>query len=132
MGVVDAQRQHLGAYNVLREEYSPALLEAVTHNVAEFQPGQEVTTEVAIKSRGPIETEMPAYTLEGYTLHWEILESKLLLTGGDLEIPTLQPGESWRGSLTWTVPEEQPFTLTLQIARPTGFVCLEHEESFGQ
>lgn len=34
------------------------------------------------------------------------------------------------GSLAWTVPEEQPFTLTLQIARPTGFVCLEHEESF--
>jgi len=132
MGVVDAQRQHLGAYNVLREEYSPALFGAVTHNVAEFQPGQEVTTEVAIRSRGPIEMEIPAYTLEGYTLHWELLEGKLLLTGGDLEIPTLQPGESWRGSLIWTVPAKGPFTLTLQIARPTGFVCLEYEEGFSQ
>ncbi|MFB0545269.1 MAG: glycoside hydrolase family 2 TIM barrel-domain containing protein [Anaerolineae bacterium] len=132
MGVVDAQRQHLRAYNVLQEEYSPALFEAVTHNVVEFQPGQEVTTEVAIKSRGPIEAEIPAYTLEGYTLHWELLDDKLLLTGGDLEIPTLHPGEGWRGSLTWTVPEEQPFTLRLQIARPTGFLCLQHEESFGQ
>jgi len=132
MGVVDAQRQQLGAYNLLREEYSPALFEAVTHNVAQLQPGQEVTTEVSIRSRGLIEREMPAYTLEGYTLHWEILAGKLLLTGGDLEIPTLQPGESWTGSLTWTVPEEQPFTLTVQIARPTGFVCLEHEESFSQ
>ncbi len=132
MGVVDAERNRRGSWAVLREEYSPALFEAVTHNVAEFQPGQEVTTEVAIRSRGPIEREIPAYTLEGYTLHWEILEGKLLLTGGELEIPTLQPGESWRGSLTWTVPEEQPFTLTLQIARPTGFVCLEHEERFGQ
>jgi len=132
MGVVDAERNRRGSWAVLREEYSPALFEAVTHNVAEFQPGQEVTTEVAIRSRGPIEAEMPAYTLEGYTLHWEILEGKLLVSGGELEIPTLQPGESWRGSLTWTVPEEQPFTLTLQIARPTGFVCLEHQESFGQ
>lgn len=112
---------------MLREEYSPALFEAVTHNVAEFQPGQEVTTEVAIRSRGPIEAEMPAYTL-----HWELLEGKLHVTGGDLEIPTLEPGESWRGSLTWMAPEERRFTLTLQIARPTGFVCLEHEESFGQ
>lgn len=104
MGVVDAERKRRGSWAVLREEYSPALFEAVTHDVAEFKPGQEVTTEVAIRSRGPIETEMPAYTLEGYTLHWELLEGKLLLTGGDLEIPTLQPGESWRGSLTWTVP----------------------------
>lgn len=108
-----AERNRRGLWAVLREEYSPALFEAVTHNVAEFQPGQEVTTEVAIKSRRSIETEIPAYTLEGYTLHWELLEGKLLLTGGDLEIPTLQSGESWRGSLTWTVPEEQPFTLTL-------------------
>ena len=131
MGVVDVQRQHLGAYNVLREEYSPALFEAVTHNVFEFPPGQEVTTEVAIRSRGPIETQIPAYTLEGYILHWELLAGKLLLTGGDLKIPTLQPGESWRGSLTWTVPKEEPFTLRLEIARPTGFVCLEREESFG-
>jgi len=132
MGVVDRERNRRGSWEVLREEYSPALFEAVTHNFAEFQPGQEVTTEVAIRSRGPIEREMPAYTLEGYTLHWALLEGKLLLKGGGLEVPTLQPGESWRGTFAWTVPKEQSFTLRLQISRPTGFVCLEHEESFGQ
>jgi len=66
--------------------------------------------------------EDTAYTFGRLPLHYKPLVGKLLLTGGDLEISTLQPGEGLGSSLTWAVPEEQPLTLRAEIATLTGFV----------
>lgn len=126
MGVVNAQREPSGAYHVLKEEYSPALLEAVSHEPDTFVAGEAVTTQVVVRSRGPVEREMPAYTLRDYTLRWQVLSrGGDTLQEGMLSVPVLAPGESWEGSFAWTVPADPAFDLRLSVVRPTGFACLE-------
>lgn len=126
MGLVNMEREHMPAYDVLREEYAPGLFQNVTHSTDEFEAGQFVTTDVTIWSRGPVETQMPAYTLRGYTLHWEIVSNEgTIIAQGSLDMPTLVPDESWTGQFEWTVPEAGNFHMGLTIVRPTGFVSIE-------
>jgi len=126
MGIVNARREPLGAYDVLREEYAPALFEAITHEPDTFAAGGEVTSRVIVRSRGPVEREMPAYTLGDYTLRWQVLRrGGEALQEGAVAMPVLAPGESWEGAFTWTVPADSAFDVRLSILRPTGFACLE-------
>lgn len=127
MGVVNMDRERYGAYDVLREEFSPALFQRIENHPAPLIPGQPVTTQVTIWSRGPVETEMPAYTLRGYTLCWQILacHGSEVLQQGEIALPVLEPDTTWDGGFAWIVPEDDAFTLHLSIVRPNGFVSLE-------
>jgi beta-glucuronidase len=127
MGIVHMDREHTGAYDVLREEFSPALFESVEFAPSGLTPGQPVQTQVVIRARGPVEQDMPAYTLDGYTLRWELLagDSATVLTSGEIALPVLAPADRWSGSFEWTVPDDGNFYLRLAVVRPTGFVCVE-------
>jgi hypothetical protein len=81
---------------------------------------------VTIQTRGPVETDMPAYTLRGYKLHWLLrsADDATTLAQGDLPIPTLQPGTTWTGEIEGVV-RAQGSIIHLSILRPTGFTVCE-------
>ncbi len=63
MGVVDARRQRRDSWTVLREAYAPAVLDAVRMSMAP-DGGHRAT--VILRARGPVDRDLPAYTLQGY------------------------------------------------------------------
>jgi beta-glucuronidase len=123
MGVVDAKRNRRGSRDVLRETYAPMLIDSV--HVSPTADGTQ-RARVSLRARGPIETDMPAYTLRGYRLRWLIASRRgdTSYSGGDLQLPTLAPGAVWSGDLEWEVPGGE-YTLTLSIIRPTGLMVIE-------
>lgn len=123
MGVVDAQRERRGSWRVLRWEYAPVVIDSVV-----FSPpsGSTQRATVGLHTRGPVEEDMPAYTLRGYTLHWAVTSSdgEETFSDGDLSLPTLAPGSQWSGEVEWVVPQAD-YVLTLSVIRPTGFSVIE-------
>lgn len=130
-GLVDGERNKRGSWDVLRDEYSPALIDSVT-----FSPvadGQRTAT-VALHTRGPVDVDMPAYTLRDYTLHWEMssTDGSATFSEGDVPMPVLAPGSQWSSQIVLTVPEEQ-YVLKISIVRPTGFSVTERSyDALGQ
>ena len=125
MGVVDAERNRRGSWHVLREQYTPVLIESMA-----FAPldGDARSATVVLRTRGPIEEDLPAYTLRGYSLQWTVTsaDSRETFAEGDLTMPTLEPGARWEGEVEWSDPSEE-YVLTLSIVRPTGFLVLERK-----
>jgi beta-glucuronidase len=130
-GLVDAERNKRGSWELLRDQYAPALIDSVT-----FSPeadGKRIAT-VALHTRGPVDVDMPAYTLRGYTLHWMVTsdDGNTTFVEGDESIPVLAPGSQWSSQIAWTVPGAQ-YILTVSIVRPTGFSVTERSyDALGQ
>lgn len=131
MGVVDAERNRRGSWWVLRREYASVLIESVTLRQAQGETlssvsGNSWSATVSLRTRGPVEEDMPAYTLRGYTLHWAVTppEGEETFSEGDLSLPTLAPGSEWSGEVEWVVSEAD-YVLTLSVVRPTGFSVIE-------
>jgi beta-glucuronidase len=122
-GLVDAGRNKRGSWEVLRDEFSPAFLDSVVFSTA---TGDQHTAAVSLHTRGPVDVDMPAYTLRGYTLHWAVTSPKgdKTFSSGDISLPVLAPGSKWSGEITWTVPAED-YVITISIVRPTGFSVTE-------
>ena len=124
MGVVDAQRQRRDSWVMLREAYAPAVLDAVRMSSA--ADGTRRAT-VIVHTRGPVESDLPAYTLQGYQLAWTVAapEGQTVFAEGIIGLPTLPPGSTWSGAIEWTAPTSD-YRLILRLLRPTGFAVLEH------
>jgi Glycosyl hydrolases family 2, TIM barrel domain/Glycosyl hydrolases family 2, sugar binding domain/Glycosyl hydrolases family 2 len=124
MGVVDAWRQRRGAWATLREAYAPAALDAVRMSPAS---GGTQRATVVLRARGPVERNLPAYTLQGYRLEWIVAapDGQRVFAQGAIVLPTLRPGTTWAGTVAWTAPIAD-YRLTLRLLRPTGFDVLEH------
>jgi hypothetical protein len=123
MGVVDAQRRRRGSWAVLCESYAPAVLDAV--RVSPASGGTQRAT-VALRARGPVERDLPAYTLRGYRLAWAVAapDGQPVFAQGALPLPTLPPGTTWLGTVEWAAPGAD-YRLTLRLLRPTGSAVLE-------
>jgi beta-glucuronidase len=123
MGLRDAERNRRGSWWLLREEYAPVRIEGVELSAA--SAGRRSAT-VALRTRGPVDLDMPAYTLRGYRLHWVVRspQGDTVFAEGDLALPVLEPGAAWSGQVDWAVPQAE-YLLTLSIIRPTGFAVLE-------
>jgi beta-galactosidase/beta-glucuronidase len=123
MGVVDVERNQRGSWLVLREEYSPVLFDTVT-----FSTASEVSQSAAVslRARGPVEADMPVYTLRGYALHWAVMspDGNETFSEGDIPLPTLAPAETWSGDVTWDMPDAD-YVITLSVVRPTGFSVID-------
>jgi beta-glucuronidase len=123
-GLVDAERNKRGSWAVLRDQYAPALIDSMA-----FSPvadGQRTAT-VSLHTRGPVDVDMPAYTLRGYTLHWAMTSphGDSTFSENDVSLPMLAPGTQWSGKIALTVPTVD-YILTIKIVRPTGFSVTEH------
>jgi beta-galactosidase len=124
MGVVDTRRRRRGSWAVLREAHAPAVFDGVS--VASASGGTQRAT-VTLWARGPVERDLPAYTLRGYRLAWAVAApgGQPIFAQGVLPLPTLPPGTTWSGALEWAVPMAD-YRLTLRLLRPTGVAALEH------
>ena len=123
MGLVGDDRRPRGSWWVLREEYSPVLIDSVTFSPT---PGDRRSATVSLHTRGPVEEDMPVYTLRGYSLHWTVTspEGDKAFSEGDLPLPTLAPAATWSGEVKWVVSDAD-YVLTVSVVRPTGFSVIE-------
>jgi hypothetical protein len=123
MGLVDAQRRRRGSWTVIRDEYAPLSIDSVLLSSAAAGIQE---AEIVVRTRGPIDSDMPVYTLRQYRLHWLVIdvEKQMLLEHGDLPLPTLGPGARWSTRIEWPMPTVD-YVLTLRIIRPTGFTVVE-------
>ena len=123
MGVVDVWRRRRGAWAVLRAAYAPAVLDAVRMLAAS---GSTQRATVTLRARGPLERDLPAYTLEGYRLAWTVTAAggRRVFAQGVVTLPTLPPGATWLGAVEWAAVQADCW-LTLRLLRPTGSAAFE-------
>jgi beta-glucuronidase len=123
MGLVDANRNRRGSWEVLREEYAPALIDSLT--LAPVTDGKRIAT-VTLHTRGPVNADMPAYTLRDYHVHWAVMspDDSTKFSEGDVGLPTLAPASQWSGEIEFDVPGEEHI-ITISIIRPTGYSVIE-------
>ncbi len=124
MGLVDFNRHRRGSWEILREEYAPILIDSL--QLSSTTEGQS-TAAVNLHTRGPVEVDMPAYTLREYSLHWAVTtpDGSKIFSEGDLDLPTLAPASEWLGDILFNIPAEK-YILTLRVMRPTGYSVIEH------
>jgi hypothetical protein len=81
---------------------------------------------VTLHTRGPIDVDMPVYTLRGYSLHWAVTspDDSTTFSEGEVPLPTLTPASQWSGHIEFTAPPED-YIITLSIIRPTGYRVIE-------
>ncbi|MBE3068587.1 MAG: hypothetical protein IMZ73_14380 [Chloroflexi bacterium] len=99
--------------------FKPALIDSLT--LSPTVDGQRTAT-VTLHSRGPVDVDMPVYTLRGYILHWAVTspDGSTKFSEGDVSLPTLIPASQWSGEILLTVPAAD-YIVTVNINRPTGF-----------
>lgn len=124
MGLVDFNRNRRGSWEVLREEYAPILIDSL-----QLSPATEGQYKAAVNlhTRGPIDVDMPAYTLRDYSLHWVVTspDGKNSFSEGEVALPTLVPASNWSANIVFNIPTEK-YIITLRIMRPTGYSVTEH------
>jgi hypothetical protein len=127
MGVVDFNRNRRGSWEVLREEYAPILIDAMS--LSSVTNGKRIAT-VVLHTRGPVDVDMPAYTLRGYILHWIVTSADggMEFSKGNISMPTLAPASQWSGEVEFTEPAEE-YRIKLNIIRPTGYSVIERSYS---
>jgi beta-galactosidase/beta-glucuronidase len=127
MGVVDPDRNKRLSWYTLREEFSPVIIDLLFNSPV--TDGQRKST-IVLHTRGPIEADMPAYTLRGYTLHWEVtsLDGNQRFSEGIISLPTLAPASNWSGEIIFTVPPSD-YMVKVSIIRPTGFSVIDRSYS---
>jgi beta-glucuronidase len=123
MGIVDADRNRRDSWALLGEEYAPLLIDSVAFG-AETDGTRSAL--VSLRARGPVDEDMPAYTLRGYTLHWVVASPQggEVFSEENLALPTLAPAATWSGVVEWAVPERE-HVLAVSLVRPTGFPVVE-------
>jgi hypothetical protein len=123
MGLVDFDRNRRGSWEVLREEYAPALIDSL--HLSSVANGKPIAI-VALHTRGPVDVDMPAYTLRAYSLHWAVTspDGSMKFSEGEVFLPTLAPASQWSGEIELAVPTEK-YIVTVSIVRPTGYLVME-------
>jgi beta-glucuronidase len=123
MGVVDEERHRRGSWYVLRDEYSPILIDTVEFSEISTD---NLTLNVSLHSRGPVEFDMPAYTLRGYILNVAIASrlAETIFAEVSTDLPTLEPGSVWSGEITIESPNEDQIVI-VRVIRPTGFTVID-------
>jgi beta-galactosidase/beta-glucuronidase len=123
MGLVDAERNRRASWDVIREEYAPILIDSLTLS---RQDDGKSTAKVSLHTRGPVDVDMPAYTLRGYSLQWTLTspDGSKEFSEGAMALPLLAPASEWSGDIVFDLPGEE-YIVTLKIMRPTGYAVIE-------
>lgn len=123
MGLVDFNRNRRNSWKLIREEYAPVLIESLSLSTV---IDSKRTATVALHTRGPVDVDMPAYTLRAYSLHWAVTspDGKTKFSEGEIPLPTLAPASQWSGDIKLIAPDEE-YIITVSIIRPTGYSVIE-------
>ncbi len=125
MGVVDDDGRPRPSWETLREEFAPV---EITGAEFRFPDSSRCVIAVSLQVRGPVEQDLPAYTLRKYRLAWQILSPAGLSTEqyGEVSLPVLPPGTAHTAQLQMPrpVPGSQ---LRLSVLRPTGFSVIDRQ-----
>lgn len=127
MGLVDFNRNRRGSWEVLRDEYAPVLIDSMS--LSPETKGTRLAT-IALHTRGPVDVDMPAYTLRDYSLQWVVTspDHNTKFSEGDIRLPLLIPGSEWSGEFEITIPTKE-YNILLSIIRPTGYSVIERSYS---
>ena len=123
MGLVDYNRNRRGSWELLRQEYAPVSIESFDLNPT--TDGNRIAT-VSLATRGPIDVDMPVYTLRGYSLHWRVTSPDRTRTfsEGDIPLPAIVPASQWTGAMEFPAPADE-YIVMVSIMRPTGFSVMD-------
>ena len=123
MGVVDENGHPRPSWKTLQDEYSPIMIEQV--KVTPIKIGQ-YNVFINLRTRGPVEVDLPVYTLRNYSLGWEVLFSDGKQTGsyGKVDLPVLTPCTKHKVHLN-LVGLESGTKLQIFVMRPTGFTVIQ-------
>lgn len=120
MGVVDDHGLPRPSWRTLQEEFSPLVIEKVDFT---FPKKDQCKVNIALRRRGPIEVDLPVYTLCNYRINWELMSStgKSPNKRGEAELPVLPSGINYDLCIDvpWLV---ERCKLHIAVFRPTGFV----------
>jgi len=124
MGLLDQRRHRTAVVDVLRVQYSP--LREIEIDIGEVSDGRQ-TAFVQLVTRGPVDTDLPVYTLREYAIRYSIMatDGNLVSFEGEILLPTIAPASDWNGEITWEVPPDD-YLVEISIVRPTGFSVWEN------
>jgi beta-glucuronidase len=123
MGLVDFNRNRRGSWALLRQEYAPAVIDSLSLSLG--KDNSRLAT-VALHTRGPIDVDMPVYTLRSYSLQWRLTspDGSVRFSEGQIPMPTLSPASEWLAEIEFTAPAEE-YIITVSIVRPTGYSVIQ-------
>ena len=125
MGVIDEAGRARPSWQTLRDEFAPV---AITGAVFTFPDPDRCRIRVSLCTRGPVEVDLPAYTLRNYRLAWQFLSpaGKALDERGEAALPNLPPGTEYNVEIERprTAPGSQ---LRVSLIRPGGFSVIDRE-----
>jgi beta-glucuronidase len=123
MGVMNERGQKRAAWQVLRQEFAPVLIQGVDISCLSESACQ---VQVRLRTRGPFEMDLPAYTLRNYRLQWEFVlpDGKGIYSQGEVDLPVLAPGSEWSVKVESDSPPRNA-VFQARIVRPTGFTVIE-------
>ncbi|OGO66824.1 MAG: hypothetical protein A2Z49_00040 [Chloroflexi bacterium RBG_19FT_COMBO_56_12] len=123
MGVVDDLGRTRPSWHTIQEEFAPLVIERADFT---FPKKDQCKVNVVLRTRGPIEVDLPAYTLRNYRIAWEFLspDGRPIDLRGEADLPVLPPGTVY--NLKIEVPQMvKGNKLHISVIRPTGFTVIE-------
>jgi beta-glucuronidase len=123
MGVVDDHGRPRPSWYVLQEEFAPLVIDRVDFNLTKQN---QCSVNVMLRTRGPIEVDMPAYTLRNYRIKWEFIspKGKPLDLRGEVVLPVLSPGTKYNINIE-ALHLVRRSGLHITVIRPTGFTVID-------
>jgi hypothetical protein len=125
MGVVDNDGCPRPSWQTLREDFAPVKIEQARFSFP--APGQ-CRVDVTLRTRGPIEVDLPAYTLRSYRIAWEFLSRSGQTSDirGEKDLPELSPGTIYNLSIELPCPTKRS-ELHISVIRPNGFCVIDRQ-----
>jgi beta-glucuronidase len=125
MGVVDDCGNPRPSWQTLREEFAPI---AITEAAFSFPDSDRCKVRVSLCTRGPVEEDLPAYTLWKYRLVWELRSrtGQALDQRGDAALPILPPGTAYDVPIDMLRPAPGS-QLRVSVIRPNGFSVIDRQ-----
>ncbi len=127
-GVVDLLGRRKPSYEALRRECSPVK----RIRVGPPRNANGMTRSVVEISTRDLKTDLPAYTLRGYTLVWQANNDfRQPIASGKVLLPDLVPGTVHREAVSWESFDELR-EVRVEIFRPTGYSVMEGVSRVGE
>ena len=129
LGAVTRERKPRPVYEMLREEFSPAVIRELKTEGGD-SPGGSLKALVRVQARG----DFPSYELRDYEVRWQVLNAAgASLYRDSKKMDLLRPGEEC--TLEFQCPQENrrgATAMRAEVVRPTGFIATDRTVEIGK